>query len=139
MNDEPSRRLVDRHSVAAHRRHQPLLMKRLAFLSLLMLVSCAATMRVTGTAPSKDNDGTCAAPALVTNVSTSVVVHFEWSGPESGQDSLSAATGSPFVFTRQTKAGTYNIRAWVSDVGGVGCDTTITRTYRSPPHKPGVN
>src|SRR5262245_36464168 len=102
-------------------------MKRLLLLIPLMLASCGATMRVNGHAPANDNNGTCAAPVLLTNQSAFVVMHFQWQGPDAGEDSISVATGAAFSFSRSVRAGSYTIRAWASDAGGVGCDTTITR------------
>jgi len=113
-------------------------LKLSAILATLLLTSCGATLRLSGTAPLEDNDGSCGARVLVPNASSSVWIHAVWTGPEAGGDSTFVAKGSQFSFTRQVPSGTYTIRLWASDAGGVGCDTLVTRTYESAPDRPQV-
>ena len=103
----------------------------------LALGSCASTMRLTATAPTQDNDGTCTVPVLLAaNAGAARVVHFAWSGPEAGEDSVVTTVGAPVSLVRTIRPGTYTIRAWASSSAGVSCDTTLVRTYSSPPWRP---
>lgn len=115
-------------------------MRRVAYLAALVAVavsSCSATLRMSAVAPAQDNDGTCVAPVLYPSPAGAMrVVHFQWTGPASGQDSVVVLAGSLATLTATVPPGTYNIRGWVSGPGGVGCDSTITRTASSPPWKP---
>lgn len=97
--------------------------------------SCAhgATLTITGSAPAHDNAGTCALPNLTQSTGGLVTVFVQVTGPTAFADSLVVAAGSPFTFTRTVPAGTYTVRAWASDAGGAGCDTTVTRTVKNPP------
>lgn len=100
-----------------------------------LVTSCAATLRVNGTAPAQDNDGTCSAPSLIPR-SGDLVVHFLWTGPSAGHDSITVASGSAFQYLRPgLPEGVYTVRVWASDPGGPGCDTTVTRAISSPPWK----
>lgn len=112
-------------------------MRRLALLVLLALValsSCAATLRVTASAPTFDNDGTCGSPVLLpATAGAPRVLHFQWSGPASGEDSVATIVGAPVTFSRNVPAGTYTVRGWASSSGGAGCDTTVSRTLVVPP------
>lgn len=105
----------------------------------LMLFSgpaLSATLRLTATAPVYDDDGTCAEPVLLSvPAGTQRVMHFAWSGPSAGEDSVVVAAGERVSFSRQVPAGVYSVRAWASDVGGVGCDTTIVVDVRARPDK----
>jgi hypothetical protein len=113
-------------------------LKLCTLLALLLLTSCGATLRLSGTAPTQDNDGSCPVPVLVPNVSASVWVHVAWVGASSGEDSMSVARSAPFIFTRSVQPGSYTIRAWASDAGGASCDTLIYLVLKSPPHRPQV-
>jgi hypothetical protein len=106
--------------------------------AMVLLTSCGATMRVRGTAPSMDNDGTCAVPLLypMPAVNPALKIHFAWTGPVSGEDSLAVTPGAPFTFQRSSAPGTYSVRVWATDAGGVGCDTTITTVVKGKPDKP---
>lgn len=116
-----------------------------AWCSVVLLVcmfagcsSCAhgATLTISGTAPAFDNAGTCAAPQLTTLAGSALVmVHVQVTGPASFVDSLAVNAGAPFTFARTGPAGTYTVRAWAKDAGGVGCDTTLTITTKNPPWK----
>lgn len=94
----------------------------------------AATLRIAGTAPTQDNAGSCTAPVLEPmpggNQVRVVVTVF---GPVAFVDSAVVAAGAPFAFTRSVPSGTYTVRAWAADAGGVGCDTTLTVTVKNPP------
>lgn len=115
-------------------------MKRLTVFGLLMLIalsSCSATLRVKATAPTNDNDGTCAAPVLYgTPVGTPRVVHFAWTGPAAGEDSITTTAGALVTYSRTVPPGMYTVRVWASDAGGVGCDTTTTTVVKAPPARP---
>jgi len=98
--------------------------------------SCAATLRLSGTAPTQDNiSQSCSAPILTARGSAPVAVHFAWSGPVTGEDSLLTVTGALITFTRNLPAGSYLVRCWASDSGGVGCDTTLAVNLKGPPWK----
>jgi len=106
-------------------------------LLLIALSSCSATLRVKATAPTNDNDGTCAGPVLVAMpAGTPRVMHFAWAGPVSGEDSISTTAGTLVTFSRGVPPGIYTVRTWASDAGGVGCDTTATFVVKAPPARP---
>lgn len=95
-----------------------------------------ATLAVRGTAPASDNSGTCTTPTLTgATPGATVTVHVSAIGPAAREDSLLVPAGSPFSFTWQVPAGAYTVRAWASDAGGIGCDTTITVAVKNPPWK----
>lgn len=101
-----------------------------------MRVASAATLTIRGTAPAFDNPGTCTTPTLIAASPGAVVtVHVSVSGPVAYLDSVAVAAGSLFALSRQVPAGTYSVRAWASDSGGAGCDTTITVRVKNPPWK----
>jgi hypothetical protein len=108
-------------------------------ITLLTAVACARSaglLTITGTSPAYDNAGTCIAPVLETRAPTAMWIHFLWTGPEAGHDSLSVAQNTAFVYTHRVTPGTYSIRAYAQDEGGVGCDTTIIKTViKGPPWK----
>jgi hypothetical protein len=96
----------------------------------------AGLLNITGTSPAYDNAGTCFVPLLLPRAATPMWIHFIYTGPESGRDSLQVATNAPFTYSKQLLSGTYTIRAYPQDEGGAGCDTTITKTIvESPPWK----
>lgn len=98
--------------------------------------SCAqsATLTIRGQAPAYDNAGTCAAPSLTPSAGAALVTVFvQVTGPAAFLDSLQVASGLPFAFVRTVPAGSYTVRSWASDAGGVGCDTTVTVTVKNPP------
>lgn len=110
-----------------------------AFALGLLLMSCSATMIVTATAPTHENSGTCLVPVLLPfGPSHPVTMHFAWSGPVSGEYSVQTIGGQVVTFSRQVPSGVYQIRGWASDTGGTSCDTTITRSFTSPPAKPNL-
>jgi len=103
-------------------------------LAALAFTSCSATLRVGGTAPALDNAGTCASPVLATMPAGNLVtIHVQITGPAAREDSVRVVAGSPFLFAWSVPAGTYTVRAWPSDAGGAGCDTTTTATAKNPP------
>jgi hypothetical protein len=111
----------------------------LALMFPLALVSCSATMRLAGTAPAYDNNGTCAAPVLIPRgAADSCVVHMRWTGPATGEDSIRTVTAAAFTFVKTVPVGTYTVRAWTSDRAGWLCDTTITYTAKAPPSVPAI-
>lgn len=101
---------------------------------LLLLTSCSATMRVVGTSPAFERGLTCNPSAFA--LSGNFMLHFSWTGPSSGEDSLSTTPGSPFSFSKQVPSGTYQIRAWGSNLAGAGCDTLISRSFSNTPSTP---
>lgn len=107
----------------------------LAALALFVLVSsCAATLRVSGTAPTQVNDGACSSPVLLPG-SGSIVVHAQVVG-RALEDSITTVVGAPFAFAWTVPAGVYQVRSWASPVGIpalAGCDTTITANAAAPP------
>ena len=117
-------------------------MKRLLLLALVIagaLGSCSSTLRITATAPTSDNDGPCGAPVLLAAAPLAPrMLHFRWSGPVMGEDSLAATAGNGVTLTRTVPPGLYAITAWASDSGGAGCDTTIMRRLKAPPWRVGV-
>ncbi len=109
----------------------------LAGLLLVALTSCSATLRVKATAPTNDNDGSCAAPVLyAVPAGTARVMHFAWTGPASGEDSVATTAGTLVTYSRGVPPGTYTVRTWASDAGGAGCDTTATVVVKAPPARP---
>jgi len=111
----------------------------LVALALAGLSSCAAKLTVSGTGPLMMNAGACLSPILSSApVGSTVMMHFAWTGPSSGEDSLVAIVGQRVTLTRTVPAGTYTVRGWASNPYGAGCDTTITRTVGDPPATLGV-
>ena len=109
-------------------------------LLMLLLSSCAATLRVRATAPLEVNDGTCEAPVLYPAAAGApLVLHLRWSGPASGEDSLTTQAGLTWDFSRgNLPPGAYTVTAWASNLGGAGCDTTITKEVVVRPGVPVV-
>jgi len=108
---------------------------------LVLLSCCGATLRLRCTLPAQDNGAlSCAVPPILIMAGpVARRVHFAWSGPAAGEDSVSGLGGQTVDFTRSgLPGGTYTIRAWASDSAGPGCDTTITRSLKGPPHKVAV-
>ena len=112
-------------------------MKRTTFLLLLALAgftSCSATLRLSATAPTMDNEGTCAAPELYSAPNgLRRAVHFSWTGPVSGEDSVITTPGGLATISRPVPPGVYFVHGWASGAGGVGCDTALTVTVAAPP------
>jgi hypothetical protein len=97
-------------------------------------VAQGATLRMSATAPAFDNDGTCTTRVLYpARAGATRVVHFAWTGPVAGQDSVAVAVGVLATLNVTVPLGTYSVRAWASDSAGPGCDTTVTRTLTAPP------
>ena len=70
-------------------------------LALTAFTSCGATLRLSATAPTQDNDGTCTVPVLSNSpAGAQRALHFSWSGPVSGEDSVATTAGSPVTYTR---------------------------------------
>ena len=108
----------------------------------LLSISCAhsAPLVVTGTMPSQENAGTCAAPLLLPAQGDATWrAVLSWSGPVSGADSLYRLPGAAFSFTENLPSGTYTLRCRaVRSVNSWLCDTTIVRTVSNPPWLPVV-
>lgn len=104
-------------------------------LAILAFSSCSAALRLSGTAPALDNDGSCTAPALSASpVGLTRTVHFSWSGPVSGEDSVRTTAGSPFAYTAIVLPGVYTVRCWASSPNALpGCDTTLVKAVTAPP------
>lgn len=105
---------------------------------LLLALSCSsATLRMRATAPTQDNDGTCAVPVLIAQpAGVARVVHFRWTGPSAGEDSVATTGGALVTLSRQVTPGAYWVYAWASDSGGVGCADSLRLVVKSPPWKP---
>lgn len=116
------------------------------WLVLLLLASpvSAATLPVRFTLPDQDNWGSCTAPALIPmGTNGALKGHWRWwvAGGDSvsgaTEDSLAAPPASPISKDYAVPAGLYRVRAWATDLGGVGCDTTVTKSsFKYPPWKP---
>ncbi len=104
--------------------------------ALVALSSCGSALRVKATAPTQDNDGTCSAPVLYPAGAVPRMMHFAYSGPVAGEDSIATTAGTTVTFTRTVPPGTYTVRAWASDAGGPGCDTTTVVVVKAPPARP---
>ncbi len=102
----------------------------------LCITSCnptaASILAIRATAPTQDNDSTCASPVLLTGSGT-VVMHFRWIGLTSGEDSLVAVRGSLAGVARWVRAGSYRCYAWASNGGGAGCADSLTVMLSAPP------
>lgn len=122
--------------------------KRAALVLLLLpllLACCGATLTMRGTSPLYDNGAlTCTATPLLVQepVGAYRVVHFRWTGPVAGEDSVVAGAGSTATITRQVPAGTYTVCAWASDsagfvpkADGTPCDTCMVKVVKGGPHK----
>jgi hypothetical protein len=105
-------------------------------LAALMLTSCGASLRLQATAPAQLNGGTCALPQLSSSPAWPMMLHFAWSGPAAGEDSVPCNPGQLVTWSHGVPAGTYTIRGWASNAYGAGCDTTITKAAGDPPGKP---
>ena len=88
------------------------------------------------TAPTLLNGGTCAAPVLSVSPAWPMMLHFAWSGPAAGEDSVPANPGQLIAWSRNVPAGSYTVRGWASNAYGSLCDTTITKTAGDPPGLP---
>jgi len=96
----------------------------------------AATLSVRGTAPDQDNGGTCATPQLSPMLpANQLKIQLDITGPTAVRDSLTVTAGQLWSWARNVPAGTYLVRAWAVDAGGVGCDTTITIVTKNQPWK----
>lgn len=111
-------------------------------LTLLVLwfmgIGCAsaATLRLTGTVPGFQNDGTCGAPNLVPiPAGTLLMVILKWTGPVVAADTITAGINSPFDKFYNVPSGTYSITASVRQLDGTAAckDTTIVKTVRGNP------
>ena len=109
-------------------------------LLLILLASTSATLIVRATAPLFDNSAvSCLSTPILGARSGFTVLHFAWSGPTAGEDSITTTAGSLVTLSRGgVPAGLYTIRSWASDSAGVGCDTSVVRRFGGPPHKPAV-
>jgi len=109
---------------------------KIAFVALglaLAVLADAATLRVSGRIPLFLNDSTCVVPRLSNALST-MRVHAHVTGPKAFRDStVTLAPGAAWAFVWSGPSGTYSIRLWPANAAGSGCDTTITRTFESPP------
>lgn len=118
-------------------------MRRFMVVLLAMLVmggGCGATLTMRATAPTSLNDAvSCTVTPVLSSApaGSACVVHFAWSGPSSGEDSVATTVGTPVTLTKTVQPGTYTIRGWASNtLGGayaVGCDTTVTKIVGGPP------
>ena len=107
------------------------------FRSIFEMVT-SATLIIRATAPISDNSAvSCLSSPVLGARSGFTVIHFAWSGPSAGEDSITTIAGTLVTFSRGgAPAGLYTIRCWASDSAGVGCDTSMVRRFGGPPHKP---
>lgn len=115
-------------------------MNRLVFalaMSLFAIDARSATLGMSVTAPNQyDRDTTCTAPDTIamTLPNSNLRIHFVWTGPSSGEDSLYAPPGFPVTMFRVVPPGTYKIVAWASEIGRrLGCRDSIYATLAGPP------
>ena len=127
-------------------------MKRILILAtagLLILTSCASTWYKLGpcqaTAPVNDNAGTCLSPILLAvSLATPRTVYLSVTqGSWSKLDSLVTTAGTLVTFPAYNPPlGTLcTVRCWARDLGGAGCDTTLTSAPTVsllPPAKPSL-
>ena len=94
----------------------------------------AATLRVSGRIPLFLNDSTCVVPRL-SNAVSPMRIHAQVAGPKAFRDStVMLVPGATWAFIWSGPSGTYSIRLWPANAAGPSlCDTTITRTFESPP------
>lgn len=87
----------------------------------------AATLGITCTAPDQtDKDRTCTSPILAPmNANPDLKIHFQWSGPTPGEDSVSTVPGRRLYLFRTVLPGVYSVRCWASDHNVAGCDTLM--------------
>lgn len=116
----------------------------LLMLGFVIMSGCGATLTMRATAPTQLNDAlSCTVPAILSAAPEGSVctMHFVWTGPSSGEDSVATTIGSPVSLSRQVQPGTYTVRAWPTNLlGGLynaGCDTTITKVVGGPPQRLG--
>jgi hypothetical protein len=116
----------------------------LLMLSVFMVTGCGATLTMRATMPAQLNDAlSCSVTPVLSEAPAGSLctLHFVWSGPSSGEDSVSAVIGTPVVLTKQVKPGSYAVRAWASNLLGggysAGCDTTITKVIGGAPQRLG--
>jgi hypothetical protein len=109
----------------------------LVLLTLLAQIAGAATLKLQATAPGQDNAGTCGAPLLLAAQGTVRTVHFAWSGPEAGEDSVVTSVNLTVILMKMVQAGSYTVRGWATkpSIATAGCDTTITVVAQAPPWK----
>jgi hypothetical protein len=102
----------------------------------LLLTSCAATWTIRCTAPTQDNNGTCAVPILQPTLGGLVRMRLTWSGGSSGQDSLIVPPGTPCVFPRTGPTGVYQFILIAADsAGNLSCPDTLALMIRGRFHK----
>lgn len=106
----------------------------LAALALLAVTSCAATLRVSGTAPVTLNDGSCVRP--VESPATSPMWVIATAGGLT--DSLWRNPGEPFAFAFSLPAGSYTFTAFARNVAGVSCSTSVQAEAVARPGKVGL-
>jgi hypothetical protein len=109
----------------------------LCLLTILAPIADAATLKLQATAPGQDNGGTCAAPILIAGQGVARTVHFSWTGPEAGEDSVVTSVNLQVILLKQVKAGSYTVRAWATkpSIAEAGCDTTAVFVAQAPPWK----
>lgn len=112
-------------------------MKRLLAIALFAAIavsSCGASLRMSATAPSQLNDGTCSVPALLSATpGSSCYVHFRYEGPTTGEDSVLTTVGTLVSVSRTVTPGSYRVIGWASNAGGQGCRDTIQSTVTAAP------
>ena len=100
----------------------------LALLAVLV-TSCAATLRVRGTAPDSLAEGTC---ARYTSYPATAPM-WVFASVASFTDSVWANPGDPFTFSWQLPPGSYYVTAWARNAGGASCSSSVVVTATSRP------
>lgn len=118
------------------------MLRKIAMITLLgLLCSCAVanpgTLNMRCNAPTQNNDGgTCDAPSLVPRVAAdSLWIHFRWSGPSTGEDSVWVAPGASVSLPKTVLPGSYVVSSWPSDHTGIGCVVSIQKVVTAKPWK----
>jgi len=121
-----------------------MILRRLAVSTALLatlLTSCAATLSLSGKAPTQLDDGATCATSILSPATSLQIIHARVSGAAK-EDSVAAMPGAPFAFSFQLPAGSYSVTLWASIALRpqlVGCDTTVTREAPAKPHRPRID
>ena len=108
---------------------------------VLPVCACAGQLRTTFTAPSFEasisGPDTCAAGSVAE--ATNMTIRRKWSGPSSGQDSLTGVQpGAPCVMTAGVPTGTYTVTVDARDTAGNwSCPVTGTFLVHGKPARIG--
>lgn len=117
--------------------------RMLAALALLLIPASleAATLRLTATFPGQGNDAPCGTPAILSPAPAGVTatrLHYRWTGPAVGEDSVATAIGALGPIAKPVPVGAYMCTGWASWVTpdlvyAAGCPDTVTKVLYGPP------